>query len=313
MKKYIHSTFNYKNINNIQVLGNKALVYLLDKDENFNKILMSQLSNQKDIPIVCFIRQINNNNYDIYYYNPDGSQAKFCGHGTLVAGFVLKQLFSYEIINFYFNKDKFLDKNIDNLIQVSSNNEGLIFLKMKKYNFNKINFLDDDYLQLALTLNLTQNDIVDAFMGIELNDFTFVLKNFELLRAIDNINFKLMAELLKKLNIRMFCITAKSITDDFDFETRAFNPQDGIDEDFVCGSSNLTISKYWDSIINKKITENFDVFGKIENIGTKNYNNCKKNKFKILFPYKINSKIPKIGGVQFVDVSGDFLIGGVCK
>ena len=55
----------------------------------------------------------------------------------------------------------------------------------------------------------------------------------------------------------------------------------------ACGSSNLTISRYWS-----------DTTGK--------------TKFKILFPYHMNEGV--VGGIQFIKVDKNkIFIGGYCK
>ena len=74
---------------------------------------------------------------------------------------------------------------------------------------------------------------------------------------------------------------------DVDFETRVFCPHDNLNEDIACGSSNLTISRYWHDI-------------------------TKKSEFTILFPYHIYDG--KVGGVQFIRIdNNNIFIGGYCK
>ncbi len=296
MKKYrvLSFTFNNLNILKTEVAGNPATIFILDNDDEFSRDYMSEKSKEEGTPISCFIKNTVGNDYEIYYYNLDGSQAYMCGHGTIAAAFILNKIFfkgkqfdRMGRFDFYFNKIPFQGRIKDNHIVANIDNDGRVFIEQKMHNYMQIFERNEDMKNIMNSINLQNKDVIDMFRAIELNDLIFVLSDNHTLRDLKP-NFKDMAKILEKMNIRNFCVTAISDLQDFNFETRVFVPHDGLDEDIACGSSNLTISKYWKSEMNI-------------------------NNFKILFPYHMNYDDKIIGGVQFVSIKEDLIkIGGYC-
>ena len=275
---------NYYNSKYKNIIGNPATIFILGKNEDFDKELMSSISIREHSPMCCFIKNIKNNDYNIFFYNLDGSQAYMCGHGLLATSYILNKHFKLDNVNFYYDTSKFKQKIDNNLIKVSVNDKAMI--EMNMFHYELINNYNEDINLLMKYLGITKNDIKDIVCGKEYYDLTFILKDVELLRKLKP-DFEKLAIILNEdhMNMRNLCVSAES--NDVDFETRVFCPHDNLNEDIVCGSSNLTISRYW-----------HDITGK--------------NEFTILFPYHINEG--EVGGVQFIKINNNnIFIGGYCK
>lgn len=279
-------------------MGNPASIFILDEREEFNRNEMSKIGMEENMPICCFIKRKMDRNtekdssipsFDICYYNLDGSQAYMCGHGTLASTDIIlnRILNGAGKIQFYFDTTPFNTKIRDNRILASRDEDGKIFMEQKLNHYNILDTFDNDMEMLTLFLSLSKGDVKEIFRSVELNDLVFVLNNNKLLRSLKP-NFREMVEILDRLTVRNLCVTAPSSSHTFDFETRVFIPHDNLDEDIVCGSSNLSIAKYWSYHMNK-------------------------NSFKILFPYHMELEDGMVGGVQFVEVGSDRIrIGGYC-
>ena len=275
---------NYYNNKYKNIIGNPATIFILDNNENFNKELMSSIGIREHSPMCCFIKNIKNNDYNIFFYNLDGSQAYMCGHGLLATSYILNKHFKLDNINFYYDTSKFKQKIDNNLIKVTIDDK--VMIEMNMFHYELINNYNEDINLLMKYLGITKNDIKDIVRGKEYYDLTFILKDVELLRKLKP-DFEKLAIILNEdhMNMRNLCVSAES--KDVDFETRVFCPHDNLNEDIVCGSSNLTISRYW-----------HDITGK--------------NEFTILFPYHIYEG--EVGGVQFIKVNdNNIFIGGYCK
>ena len=131
MKKYKVLAFTFeKKINKSKVIGNPATIFILNENENFQKEQMSKISQEEKSPISCFVKNIDGNDYRIFYYNIDGSQAYMCGHGTIATATVLNKVFE---------KNKEFDKmgleyipSVANFILVKVGNGIEVFQSMEK-------------------------------------------------------------------------------------------------------------------------------------------------------------------------------------
>jgi predicted PhzF superfamily epimerase YddE/YHI9 len=146
----------------------------------------------------------------------------------------------------------------------------------------------EDTINLLNLMGLASNGVKEAIWCDELCDLTFVVEDNLQMRDMRP-RFREIAPILDRLKIRNLCSTSKSNCDDFDFETRVFCPHDNLDEDTACGSSNLSIAKYWEKWLGK-------------------------SEFKVLFPYHISYENRAAGGVQFVKLEQDrVFVGGFCE
>lgn len=278
---------------NIQydVIGNPATVFLLDKNEEFVKEEMSNIGIKENSPMSCFVKNIKDNEYNIFFYNLDGSQAYMCGHGILTVAFILNKLYNFKKIKLYYDTSKFKNKDIDNLINITIEDNKQIMIEMNMFNYSIIDKQNhnEDISTCQKLLGLKNEDVDFIISGKEYYDLTFILKDSIKLRHLKP-NFKELALILaeNRMDVRNLCVSAKSKENNFDFETRVFCPHDNLNEDIACGSSNLTISRFW-------------------------HDNTKKDNFKIIFPYNVIDN-NKIGGIQFIKINNNkIFIGGYCK
>lgn len=276
-----------------EVIGNPATIFILEHNEEFSRENMSKLSIEEQSPMCCFLKKLEDNSFKIFYYNLDGSQAYMCGHGTIAAANVLNEFHidvenennNFGRIEFHFDTEPFKERIEDDKIISFKDGEGKIFIEQKIHNYDNIYIRNEQIKYIIDSLGLSNSNIINIFKALELNDLVFVVDDNRLLRKIKP-DFKKMSLILEKLGIRNMCITAWSDLPTFDFETRVFVPHDNLDEDIACGSSNLTISKYWSHEMNK-------------------------DSFKILFPYHMEYDDALIGGVQFTRIENDMIkIGG---
>ncbi|MDR2778089.1 MAG: PhzF family phenazine biosynthesis protein [Rickettsiales bacterium] len=160
-------------------------------------------------------------------------------------------------------------------------------LERRTHSFSPLAGWNEDMEAIVKSFQIDTSLVVEILRTVELNDLIFVLNNSITLRKMKP-NFKEMAIILEKLDIRNLCATALGDQDKFDFETRIFIPHDNLNEDLACGSSSLAIASYW----NKKID---------------------KDNFTVLFPYHMEHPDGKIGGVQFIKILDDrTMVGGYC-
>ena len=299
MKRYCGKAFVLNNgnvFNGFNIAGNPANIYIMD-NENLTRAEKSRIGiedGKQDIPMAVFVKKIegSENSFEISYYQPSGIQAYICGHGTLIAAKVLHDIFNLNNINFYYDLEVYDirggNRPKNNLIEANIDNTGKVMLKMNSYHYELIDAYNENIENLIDLLDIDENDVIDIIRGVEFFDLTFILKNCNILRN-SKPKFKEMISILKEMNIRNVCFSSKSDLAEFDFESRVFCPHDDLEEDKVCGSSNLTITKYWSDRMNK-------------------------NEFKILFPYKMNSEEKLIGGIQYTKVINDIMyIGGHCN
>jgi PhzF family phenazine biosynthesis protein len=290
MINYKSTAFSYReNIDGRTVSGNPSSIFLLEEGEEFSREVMSKLGISENYPITCFIKKIDNSarNYNIFYYNLDGSQAYMCGSGTMSTAFILNRLFNINQVNFYFDTTPFKVKIDNNLITASIEKNDVVFLERQTHSFSPVVDWNSDMETLVESFQIDRSLVVEILEAIELNDLIFVLDDSMVLRKMRP-NFKQMATILEKLDIRNLCVTTLSSHSQFDFEMRIFIPHDNLNEDLACGSSSLAVSRYWS-----------------EKTG--------KNNLSVLFPYHMEYDGGVVGGVQFIEILNDkTMIGGHC-
>lgn len=327
MIKYNLSSFtDIEDGENIQynVLGNPATIFILDENEHIVRTIKefekenengdkikgadfsivnnegvvintpSQIAIEEHSPMACFIKNKADNEYNVWFFNLDGSQAYMCGHGSLAIASLLNKEYGLKKIKLYYDTTKFElngRKIEDNSINISVDEGGKAMIQMNMFHYSIVkNYKDnEDIIKCREWLGLEENDVECVICGKEYYDLTFILKDGLKLRQIKP-NFKELAIILAedKMDVRNLCVSAKSVENSFDFETRVFCPHDDLNEDIACGSSNLTISRYWHDVSNK-------------------------DEFKILFPYNVVVN-NNVGGIQFIKIDNNkIFIGGYCK
>lgn len=250
MKIYRGRAFTYPNkIEGCEVIGNPATVCICDKELPSEKE-MSEFAIEEKAPIITFVApQKIPDEFNIRFYNPDGTKVCICGHGLVFSSHILSQVFDCN--KFFFNYDYSLSKEkiFNSKIEASIENN-LVTLKLPSFKPQKIEGCSKDLNQLLANIGLDKQDVTEVFKCNALRDYIIRLKDVEKLRSLKP-NFKGMIEYCNNLNLRCVFVTSKSKLENFDYETRAFIPHSNIDEDIVCGSSNCSVANIWKDRLGK--------------------------------------------------------------
>ena len=169
----------------------------------------------------------NNAQYDLRWFTPT-SEVDMCGHATLASAYVLFELLGYEE-----EEITFFTKS------------GLLKV-LREESLYKMNFP----IQKITPCNIPWQ--IEKAFGAKVKscfgsmDYIVVFDKEE-----DVLGAKPNLELLKELDLRGVCITAKS--QKYDFVTRFFAPKYGIDEDSVTGSAFTQVVDYWAKELSKDL------------------------------------------------------------
>jgi PhzF family phenazine biosynthesis protein len=205
--------------------GNTSAVCPLEKQ--IDDSLMQHIAAETNLSKTAFIHKIEANLYEVRWFTPT-TEISINDHAALASAYVI------------FN---FLEKDLNEITLKSISSD----IKITK---NK------NLFSLAFTYNMPElhrenNPIFSLSTGIEPlkvlkdKDYILVYENEEIIK---NINPKI--EVLKSLDLRGVCITAKG--DDCDFVFRYFAPKLGVNEDLVTGSLCSQLTPYWSQVLNKK-------------------------------------------------------------
>lgn len=198
--------------------GNPAAVCVLDKwlDDS----IMQNIAMENNLAETAFT--IGKENYhEIRWFTPT-VEVELCGHATLAA--------SYVLFNFY--------NAPGNTIKFQSRFSGELKVEKKEEKL----FLDfpadelsesDNYQQVKLGIGVSPKELYKGK-----TDFLAVINSEEEL-----INLDVNISEINKLDARGLIVTAKS--NKYDFVSRFFAPQCGVDEDPVTGSAHTSLIPYW--------------------------------------------------------------------
>jgi len=205
--------------------GNTSAVCPLEKQ--IDDTLMQHIAAETNLSKTAFIHKIEANLYEVRWFTPT-TEISINDHAALASAYVI------------FN---FLEKDLNEITLKSISGD----IKITK---------DQNLFSLSFTYNMPKlhsenNPIFSLSTGIEPlkvlkdKDYILVYENEEIVK---NINPKI--EVLKSLDLRGVCITAKG--DDCDFVFRYFAPKLGVNEDLVTGSLCSQLAPYWSQVLNKK-------------------------------------------------------------
>ena len=203
--------------------GNPAMVCPLEKwidDE-----LMQKIAEENNLSETAFFVK-EKYGYGLRWFTPK-AEVDMCGHATLASAYVIFEYLDY------------------------NSREITFFTKSGKLKVNKDkNYFIMDFPIQPIELCDISNEVENIFSIkpkaiFKSIDYIIVFNNEKMIRDI-NPNF----ELLKGLNLRGVCITAKSRN--YDFVTRFFAPKIGVNEDPVTGSIFTQLVSYWSKELNKK-------------------------------------------------------------
>jgi len=202
--------------------GNPAAVCPLDVwlDEK----LMQQIAAENNLSETAFFVK-NNGFYDIRWFTPT-VEVELCGHATLASAYVLFQELG-------FAGDSILFQSKSGALKVSQD-RGKFILDFPKQ--IPVSCITPAPIQLAFGNNVQS--------CLKHEDYIVVLHDEA---AVMNANPDI--HILKQLDLRGVIITARS--NQYDFVSRFFAPNCGIDEDPVTGSSFTQLAPYWAKVLGK--------------------------------------------------------------
>ena len=200
--------------------GNPAAVCPLEAwlDDN----VMQQIAAENNLSETAFFVP-NADGFDIRWFTPT-VEVDLCGHATLASAYVLFEQLA-------FKGDTLVFQSKSGELQVSKNGDKFVL------NFPKQTPASCD----------TPKPIHQAFgdsikVCLKAEDYVVVLKS-----EADVLNANPDMALLKQLDLRGVVITAAS--KDYDFVSRFFAPNCGIEEDPVTGSSFTQLAPYWAEVL----------------------------------------------------------------
>ena len=204
--------------------GNPAAVVFSDIDD---AQLMQNIAAENNLSETAFIRE-EDGKYFIRWFAPS-CEIDLCGHATIASAFVFFKYINPEASTFEVYSTK------HGILKVSREDEFL--------------FLDFPKDEITLCENNDFLDEIINFKPIEVykgrDDFLAILDSEDLIKNLE-INF----ELLKHLDSRGLIVSAKGTK--YDFVSRCFFPDAGVNEDPVTGSAHTTLTPYW----SKKLSKN---------------------------------------------------------
>ena len=186
--------------------------------------VMQQIAAENNLSETAFFVP-NANGFDIRWFTPT-VEVDLCGHATLASAYVL-----FEQLDFKGDTLVFQSKSGE--LQVSKNGDKFVL------NFPKQTPVPCDIPQ---PIQQAFGNHIQACLKHE--DYIVVLKDEANVFAANP-----DMQLLKQLDLRGVVITSAS--KDYDFVSRFFAPNCGIDEDPVTGSSFTQLAPYWAEVLGK--------------------------------------------------------------
>lgn len=210
--------------------GNQAGVVLVEKE--LSERTMQEIAFDIGKSETAFIRK-DDNQYFIRWFSPL-KEMSLCGHATLAAAKVFAKEYEVRDILFNYNGGK---------IAISIDATGCIGMAFPKDDYKVIGFnpIYKDFFHIQ------ENNCISCIQGITTQKVAIILdKNV----AIEHIkpNFALMKDYIG------FCnngIGISRLSNQYDFETRYFNPWAGVNEDYVTGSIHTVLANYWGNVLGK--------------------------------------------------------------
>lgn len=203
--------------------GNPAAICPLDDwlpDE-----LMQSIAAENNLSETAYFIKTSNG-YHIRWFTPT-HEVDLCGHATLASAYVIFNILGYE-------KNEIIFESKSGLLKVTQNND----------------WLEMDFPSQAPVQCPIPEQILSAFNDkpiacLKSEDYIVVFENEE---SILNASPDLV--ILSELDLRGIAITARS--KEYDFVSRFFAPNYGINEDPVTGSAFTQLIPYWSRKLNEK-------------------------------------------------------------
>ena len=200
--------------------GNPAGVCILEKWLD-NKLLQN-IAYENNLAETVFIVK-NNSQYDLRWFTPK-TEIELCGHATLASAYIIK--------NFIEDNDFLTFNTKSGILTVLFNKEKELFeMDFPARKTEKVEIIET-------VQNAINEKIKETYLS---RDLLLLLENEEQVKNL-MVNF----DLLKTITIcHGFIATALSSNKEYNFVSRYFAPNVGINEDHVTGSSHTTLIPFW--------------------------------------------------------------------
>jgi PhzF family phenazine biosynthesis protein len=225
-------------VNGKTVEGNPAAVCIIDEFPDTRT--MSAFAESLNFPMTAFLERFDKDDeYGIRYFSADGSEFTLCGHATAAAGKVVAGLSGRSRFRFHLNAEF----NGSSSIQVYS------VLDDVKISLPAMKLMTVDHSDLAnevVSLSNVKPGNIVAVSKSAIRDLIIELESAQLLCNLE-LNLQQLSELAhgNTWPHRGMIFTARSDIQGFDFQSRAFFPGWGINEDVYCGTANLGVVPFW--------------------------------------------------------------------
>ena len=203
--------------------GNPAAVVFSDINDTQ---LMQNIAAENNLSETAFIRE-EDGKYFIRWFAPS-CEIDLCGHATIASAFVFFKYINPEASIFEVHSIK------HGILKVSKEDE-FLFLDFPKDDITLCE--NNDFLDGIINFKS-----IEAYKGRD--DFLAILDSEDLIKNLE-INF----EMLKQIDSRGLIVSAKGTK--YDFVSRCFFPDAGVNEDPVTGSAHTTLTPYWSKKLNK--------------------------------------------------------------
>lgn len=206
--------------------GNPVAVCFLNevKDSGW----MQEVAKELNIPTTAFINLLNNE-YHLRWFTPS-TEIPICGHGTLASSYFLWEkgfVDNEECITFHTKSGVLKANLVDGWVQLE---------------FPAI--LEEKTIAPESLINAL--NVEPTYVGKNKFDYLVEVKSEDIVR-----NLKPNIDLIAQLPVRGVIVTSKSNTNEFDFVSRFFSPAQGLNEDYVNGSSHCCLGPYWERKLEK--------------------------------------------------------------
>lgn len=210
--------------------GNPAVVCILKNKLSVENMI--KISKEMLVSETAFIIQLKANTFSIRWFTPTGVEVSLCGHATLAASHLLyEQKIIHPTEKIIFES---MSGNLETCLQEN---------KMISLNFPAI-FPLEDYSLNHKILHLLSFDPI-SIVSAQNRYIVECPNDSHIFDYLPNI------EEIKKIEMRGFCLTARSSNRSYDFISRYFAPQVGINEDPVTGSIHCLLAPFWSSKLQK--------------------------------------------------------------
>ena len=198
--------------------GNPAAVCPLDNWLDAD--IMQKIAAENNLAETAFTVPVEKG-YEIRWFTPE-VEVDLCGHATLASAYTLMNFegFSGEKINFFSRNSGTLTVN---------KNGDFLTLDFPKDNLQKVE-------DLAIFEKCFAYQPIEAYQGK--TDYLLIFENEHQIQNIEP-NIPEIA----KINARGIIVS--SISENFDFVSRFFGPNCGVNEDPVTGSAHTTLTPFW--------------------------------------------------------------------